>query len=646
MFRIKMLFAGVLLFMLLAGDQNLRGQDATGTVLLFNYVTNQSNFDSTVVISNTPMDPQGVTSRPGACMLNYYGDANGQQARTVQQSTAILPGNQLVFSLSGGSSNGIAATPGFQGYIIANCDFPSGQGTAKITDASGTQFLSVAPALVLGNGLVPLTRLFPPATNSTALLFNFVTNKTNFDTRLVISNSTLDPFGTTAVPGACTIYYYGTVSGATPKPQTSGSIDAGTGLYFSLSAGGNGIAPTPGFQGSIIANCDFPFAQGTALITDPAASKYLSVVPATVLDRAIPVANPGPSRNVAVGSTVTLDGTGSTDADNDPLTYSWSLISIPSGSTAALSGSNTATPLFVPDLAGTYVVQLIVNDGFSNSAPVTASITATAVATASIAFTPANVTIAGTVTQNLTLSLSAPAPANGQIVNVYSSVPAIATVPASVTFPPGAFTVTVPVTTFAPGKAVIHASALPNISDTTASLNVLPNSSTVISFAPQSITINGPATLQYATLSIAGATPATGLLVNLTSDNPSVATVQSSIVFAPNMRSVTVPVTSVAPGTAIIHASALPTVADTTLNVTVTPKRATTISFNPSTATITALTGQSLTLTLSIPAPANGITFSLSSSNPSVATVPATVTCAANTTTVNVPITGVAQAKQ
>src|SRR5262249_2870469 len=89
-----------------------------------------------------------------------------------------------------------------------------------------------------------------------------------------------------------------------------------------------------------------------------------------------PVANPGPPQTVTAGATVQLDGTGSTDSDSQPLTYQWSILSKPSGAAAMLSSATAAKPTFVADLAGTYVVQLIVNDGFMNSQPATVTITA------------------------------------------------------------------------------------------------------------------------------------------------------------------------------------------------------------------------------------------------------------------------------
>ncbi len=86
-----------------------------------------------------------------------------------------------------------------------------------------------------------------------------------------------------------------------------------------------------------------------------------------------PVAEAGPDQTALVGDTVTLDGSGSSDPDGDPLTYSWTLTA-PTGSAAALSDSTAVDPSFTIDLPGTYSAQLTVNDGLADSAPDTVTV--------------------------------------------------------------------------------------------------------------------------------------------------------------------------------------------------------------------------------------------------------------------------------
>ena len=89
-----------------------------------------------------------------------------------------------------------------------------------------------------------------------------------------------------------------------------------------------------------------------------------------------PVADAGTNQTVIVNETVQLDGSSSSDPDSDPLTYSWSFYSKPAGSGATLSSTTDVSPTFEPDVAGDYVVQLVVNDGIVNSSPDQVTITA------------------------------------------------------------------------------------------------------------------------------------------------------------------------------------------------------------------------------------------------------------------------------
>jgi preprotein translocase subunit SecF len=124
-----------------------------------------------------------------------------------------------------------------------------------------------------------------------------------------------------------------------------------------------------------------------------------------------PVANAGVNQNVVVASVVTLDGSISSDANGDALTYKWVLLSKPSGSTASLSSSTATKPTFTADMAGTYVASLIVNDGKLDSTVVATTISAAALNAAPVANAGSSQTVSvGTL---VTLSGAASSDANG-----------------------------------------------------------------------------------------------------------------------------------------------------------------------------------------------------------------------------------------
>ena len=91
-------------------------------------------------------------------------------------------------------------------------------------------------------------------------------------------------------------------------------------------------------------------------------------------ENSAPTASAGPNQSASVGERVQLNGSASSDPDNDPLTYNWSFSSKPNDSVAILAGAATVQPWFILDKAGIYIVQLIVNDGHLDSAPATVRI--------------------------------------------------------------------------------------------------------------------------------------------------------------------------------------------------------------------------------------------------------------------------------
>ncbi len=120
------------------------------TNLLFPFVSNQAGFDTGIAIANTSQDPFGTATQAGACTLNYYGEtAGGGAAPPAQTSGTVAAGTILAFTLSAGGTHGVTATPGFQGYIIAQCRFQYAHGFAFVSDLGAAKVSHGYLALVL-----------------------------------------------------------------------------------------------------------------------------------------------------------------------------------------------------------------------------------------------------------------------------------------------------------------------------------------------------------------------------------------------------------------------------------------------------------------------------------------------------------------
>jgi hypothetical protein len=126
--------------------------------LLFPFITNQAGFDTGIAIANTSLDPFGTSTQAGTVTLNYYGNTTGGGAApAAQKSQVVTAGSELVFTLSNGGNLGIAATPGFQGYLIAQANFQYCHAFAFISDLGAQKlaegYLAIELDLHNGSGL-------------------------------------------------------------------------------------------------------------------------------------------------------------------------------------------------------------------------------------------------------------------------------------------------------------------------------------------------------------------------------------------------------------------------------------------------------------------------------------------------------------
>ncbi len=337
-----------------------------------------------------------------------------------------------------------------------------------------------------------------------------------------------------------------------------------------------------------------------------------------------PVANAGPDQTLCVGRTAQLNGGASSDADGGPLSYSWSFNSRPPGSAAVLLNPTSSQPGFTADVPGLYVVQLIVNDGLVDSVPNTVSIDFRSVLT---------VTGLALLTRDsglMTVSMSCPAPASGQLINLSSSNATVAKVDETVLIPAGSMSATANVTTdITKGTAVITAFA-PGFFDGIANLNVN-NRQMSVAFDGELIGI-GANRATTGTVTLNNPAPTGGVTVTLSSNAATIATVSTShpgtclggsvCVFIPALGTgAEFTVTGLLPGQATIMANG-DGFSDASLGITVTNSNLIQI---PSNFVIAPEQTLGYPISLSDPAGSGGLTVTLTNSNPGVAILPPNV---------------------
>jgi hypothetical protein len=131
--------------------------NACTTNILFPYVTQREGFDTGLVIANTSVETgktwdSNTAPQSGACRICYYGDTTGGGAAPAAQTSAVVEaGKLLIFTLFAGgvTDTTIKPTPGFQGYIIAQCAFQYAHGFAFLSDLGANRLAHGYLALIL-----------------------------------------------------------------------------------------------------------------------------------------------------------------------------------------------------------------------------------------------------------------------------------------------------------------------------------------------------------------------------------------------------------------------------------------------------------------------------------------------------------------
>ncbi len=149
----------------------------------------------------------------------------------------------------------------------------------------------------------------------------------------------------------------------------------------------NDTTATPSFTAPVLLSSGSTTLTFQLVVNDGLVNSAPDFVNVTVVNvNQAPIAMVGPAQTVNEGSLVTLDGSASFDPDNDPKTFSWNQVTGPIVLPPNTPGEQ---PTFTAPLITTSSVllefELVVNDGFTDSAPARAQVTVVNVNQAPIA---------------------------------------------------------------------------------------------------------------------------------------------------------------------------------------------------------------------------------------------------------------------
>jgi hypothetical protein len=223
-----------------------------------------------------------------------------------------------------------------------------------------------------------------------------------------------------------------------------------------------------------------------------------------------------------------------------------------------------------------------------------------------------------------TLSVAERACASGGLqVQLSSSHPNVASVPRSVTVPAGQRTATFTVTTQAVCSQVqVTIRAQLGNSERQAVLTVNPPALESLTLDPNTVVGGNPST---GTVALNAPAPAGGLQVQLSSNNPNVASVPASVTVPAGQRTASFRVDTrvVASQTQVMITARLGN-SSRQATLTVNPPALESLTLDPN--TVVGGNPSTGTVSLNAPAPSGGLQVQLSSSHPNVASVPPSVT--------------------
>jgi len=361
-------------------------------------------------------------------------------------------------------------------------------------------------------------------------------------------------------------------------------------------------------------------------------SAFVTVTPVTVSSLAL---DPGviPSGGIVQG-TVTLSAPASAGGIAVPLSTSNSSAAAPPSSVSVPAGAGTGTFSFMTGTVATEtVVTLSAGFGTSNQ---TALLTVTPPAPS----TPSGVTLSpssvvGGQPVRAVVLLSGPAPSGGLVLQLGASNPSLVSLPTSVTVQTGAMSAAVTVgTAIVSSPQSVSISATDGVTTVSAILNISQLQLAALSLSPMAVV--GGSSVQ-GTVTLNGPTGAGGAIVALTTTDGALANPGSTVTVPAGSASATFPV-----ATSAVASAASATIAaafggvQLFASLTLQPPQLSALAITPN-PLIGGVTGTA-TVTLDGPAPTGGVSVLLQSSDPTVASVPDSVSVPAGSISANAPV--------
>ena len=433
----------------------------------------------------------------------------------------------------------------------------------------------------------------------------------------------------------------GTVTLSGPAPS-GGAVVSLSSSDPSASVPANGVTVPAGATSTTFTVTTSPVLTSTSVTISASYGGGTQTATLTVSPQTLPVLSsltlspPNVTGGTPSTGTVTLDRPASSAGALVSLSSSNTAVSVPANGVTVPAGATSAT--FTVTTSGVATSTVVTISASYRNGTQTAALTVVPPVPSSLRLSPASVTGA-TSSPTATVTLNGPAPSGGALVFL-SSNNAAASVPANgVTVPAGATSATFTVTTSAVATSTsVTISGSYGGGTQTATLTVVPPVPSSLTLSPSSVT--GGTSSPTGTVTLNGPAPSGGALVSLSSSNAAASVPANGVTVPAGATSATFTVTTsaVATSTSVTISGAYGG-GTQTATLTVIPPVLSSLTLNPTSVVGGPLGPSTGTVTLNAPAPAGGAQVALSSSNPSAASVPPTVTIPAGTTSATFTVT-------